>query len=169
MMRYAKQLMPGRNRWSDSWRAAGDQRCITKGTKETLRIERAQSRDVETSPKGLCRKTGYRCKEGEKQSRACEKIAASVVLVAQRTAVWISTRAIWVRIILFFLCEKHVHSEHVFNWFVTGIFFNFRTCYCFLPFIFNAYADQTLKKAIKHPITVVFMILCKDWIERRIS
>ena len=52
-----------------------------------LRIERAQSRDVETSPKGLCRKTGHRCKEGEKQSRACEKIAASVVLVAQRTAV----------------------------------------------------------------------------------
>ena len=28
-----------------------------------------------------CRKSGYTCKESERQSRACEEIAASVVLV----------------------------------------------------------------------------------------
>ena len=44
---------------------------------------------------------------------------------------------------LFFLCEKHVHSEHVFIWFVTNIFFIFRACSCFLVFIFNASTEQT--------------------------
>ena len=45
---------------------------------------------------------------------------------------------------LFFLCEKHVHLEHVFNvFYLIGYFFNFRPCSCFLPFIFNAYTDQT--------------------------
>ena len=96
-------------------------------------------RDVETSPRGLCRKTGHRCKEGEKQSRACEKIAASVVFVAQRTAVWISTRANWICIIVCFSCVKRMFIQNTFSFDLSRIFFQLSPMFLFSSIHFECF------------------------------
>ena len=108
----------------------------------------AQSRDVETSPKGLCRKTGHRCEEGEKQSRACEKIAASVVLVAQRAAVWISTRAIWVCIINCFSCVKSRFIQNNLSFDLSRIFFSF---FAHVPVFFHSFSMLIPTRRSIHP------------------
>ena len=88
MMRYAKQLMPGTEQM------VRQSTCCRRSTMHHKRNQRdatdrksPKPRRRNVAKRTRCRKTGHRCKEGEKQSRACEKIAASVVLVAQRTAV----------------------------------------------------------------------------------
>ena len=58
------------------------------------------------------------------------------------------SRAIWVCIISCFSCVKSIFIQRTFSFNLSRIFFHFRTCSCFLPFIFNAYTDQTLNQSI---------------------
>ena len=43
---------------------------------------------------------------------------------------------------------KSIFIQSTFSFDLSRIFFHFRTCSCFLPFIFNAYTDQTLNLSI---------------------
>ena len=43
-----------------------------------------------------------------------------------------------------FSCVRSIFIQSTFSFDLSRIFFHFRACSCFLPFIFNAYTDQTL-------------------------